>query len=312
MLFLSDRDVQALLSPPQMLLALEAGLRSYSTGATSIPPRTAARTPSGLLGAMPGWVAGAGLVIKAVSVFPGNADRGQPSHQGVIAVFDEQDGTPLCVMDAAHITAMRTGGVAAVSVRMLARADATVLAILGAGVQGRSHLATVPLVRDFQIIRVASRNPQRGEQLAALDPRGIVVETFEEAIRGADVVCCCTDTRVPITRHDWFKAGAHLTSVGGTFGPEVDPQTIRLGRVFVEWRGAAENPPPAGAHELQGRDPRTIDELGEVLTGLRPGRRTADEITVYKATGSAFEDAVVARMIFDAAVAAGAGTVVDL
>lgn len=312
MLFLSERNVQALLSPVQMLEALEAGFRAYSTGTTSIPARTAARTESGLLGAMPGWVAGAGLVIKALSVFPGNAGRGQPSHQGVIALFDEQDGTPLCVMDAAHITAMRTGGAAAVSVRLLARPEARTLAILGAGVQGHSHLATVPLVRDFQAIRVSSRNRERAEQLAALDPRCVVVEGFEEAIRGADVVCCCTDARDPITQYDWLKPGAHLTAVGGTFGPEVDPETIRLGRIFVEWRGAAENPPPAGAHELQGRDPRTIDELGEVLAGLRPGRQTDDEITVYKATGNAFEDAVVARMIYDAAVAAGAGTVIDL
>jgi ornithine cyclodeaminase/alanine dehydrogenase-like protein (mu-crystallin family) len=312
MLFLSKRDVQALLSPSQMLDALEAGFRAYSTGATSVPPRTAARTKSGLLGAMPGWVAGAGLAIKAVSVFPGNVERGQPSHQGLIAVFDEQDGTPLCVMDGAHITAMRTGGAAAVSVRLLARSEAKTLAILGAGVQGHSHLATVPLVRDYKVIRVASRNRERAEQLAALDPRCVVVETFEEAIRGADVICCCTDTREPITQYEWFGAGAHLTSVGGTFGPEVDPETMRLGRVFVEWRGAAENPPPAGAHELQGRDPRTIDELGEVLAGLRPGRQTDDEITVYKATGSAFEDAVVSRMIYDAAVASGAGVVIDL
>lgn len=312
MLFLSARDVQALLSPPDMLDALEAGFRAYSSGATSVPPRTAAHTDAGLLGAMPGWVAGAGLVIKAVTVFPGNTDRGAPSHQALIALFDEQDGAPLCVLDGTHITAMRTGGAAAVSVRLLARPGATTLAILGAGVQGQAHLATVPLVRSFTSIRVASRNRERAERLAALDPRCIVVETFEEAIRGADVICCCTDARDPITRYDWLSAGAHLTSVGGSFGPEVDPETMRRSRVFVEWRGAAENPPPAGAHELQGRDPRTVDELGDVLAGRRPGRRTDDEITVYKATGNAVEDAVVARMVFDAAVATGAGTVIDL
>jgi alanine dehydrogenase len=312
MLFLGKRDVQALLSPPRMLEALEVGFRAYSTGATSVPPRSAARTESGLLGAMPGWVAGNGLVVKAVSVFPGNADTGQPSHQGVIALFDEQDGTPLCVMDAAHITAMRTGGAAAVSVRLLARREAKTLTILGAGVQGHSHLATVPLVREFTAIRISSRSRERAEALAALDPRCAVVESSEEAIRGSDVICCCTDARGPITQYNWLKAGAHITSVGGTFGPEVDPETIRRCRVFVEWRGAAEAPPPAGAHELQGRDPQTVVELGDVLGGVRPGRQTDDEITVYKSTGNAFEDAVVARMIYDAAIASGAGTVVDL
>jgi alanine dehydrogenase len=311
-LFLSENDVRALLSPPLMLDALEAGFRSYSTGAASVPPRSAARTGAGLLGAMPGWVEGGGLVIKAVSVFPGNAESGRPSHQGVIALFDERDGTPLCVMDAAYITAMRTGGAAAVSVRLLARPQATTLAILGAGVQGHSHLATVGLVREFTRIRVASRNRDRAERLAALDPRCVVVDRFEEAIRDADVVCCCTDSHHPVTRYEWLSRGAHVTSVGGTFGHELDADTIRLCRVFVEWRGAAEHPPPAGAHELQGRDPATVTELGEVVAGLRSGRQTSEEITVYKSTGTAVEDAVVARLVYDAALSAGAGAVLDL
>jgi len=115
-----------------------------------------------------------------------------------------------------------------------------------------------------------------------------------------------------VVEHGWLDPGVHLTSVGGTFGPEVDPETIRRSRVFVEWRGAAEQPPPAGAHELQGCDPETLTELGEVLAGLRPGRQTAQEITVYKSTGNAFEDAVVARMIYDAATASGRGVSIDL
>jgi alanine dehydrogenase len=312
MLVLSRRDVEALLSVPAMLDALEAGFLAYSTGHASVPPRTAARAPSGLLGAMPGWVADRGFALKAVSVFPGNAKRGLPTHQGVITLFDDQDGSLLSVMDGEHITAMRTGGGAAVSVRALARSDAKTLTILGAGVQGHSHLATVPRVRDFTSIRICSRDPDRAAALAAADPRCTVLSGFEEAIRGADVVCCCTDTREPITRYEWFDAGTHVTSAGGTFGPEIDADTIRLARVFVEWKGAAESAPPAGAHELQGRDPTTITEVGEVIAGLKPGRQNEDEITVYKSTGSGFQDAVVARIVYDAAVAAGVGSDVAL
>jgi len=308
MLVLSRHDVEAVLSLRAMLDALEAGFRAYSTGEASVPPRTAARAPSGLLGAMPGWVAGRGFALKAVSVFPGNADRRLPTHQGVIALFDEESGSLLSVMDAEHITAMRTGGGAAVSVRVLARSDARTLAILGAGVQGHSHLATVPLARAFTSIRICSRDSDRAAALAAADPRCVVVSGFEEAIRGADVVCCCTDTREPITRYEWFDAGTHVTSVGGTFGPELDADTVRLARIFVEWKGAAESPPPAGSHELQGRDGASITEVGEVLAGLKLGRQSEEEITVYKATGSGFEDAVVARIVYDAAVAAGVGT----
>ncbi len=207
MLVLSRHDVEGLLSVPAMLDALEAGFLAYSTGRASVPPRTAARAPSGLLGAMPGWVAERGLALKAVTVFPGNGERRLPTHQGVITLFDEQDGSLLSVMDGEHITAMRTGGGAAVSVRALARSDAKTLTILGAGVQGHSHLATVPQVRDFTSIRICSRDPDRAAALAAADPRCTVLSGFEQAIRGADVVCCCTDAREPITRYDWFDAG---------------------------------------------------------------------------------------------------------
>ncbi len=312
MLFLSKHDVEELLSLEGMLDALELGFRAYSTGAASVPPRTAARAPAGLVGAMPAWVSGGGMALKAVTVFPNNAERGLPTHQGVITLFDEESGALLCVMDAEHITAMRTAGGAAVSVRLLARAGAKTLAILGGGVQGQAHLQTVPLVRDFTEIRVSSRDADRAHALAARDPRCVVADNFEDAIRGADVVCCCTDARAPITAYEWFSPGTHVTSVGGTFGPEVDPATMRRGRIFVEWKGAAENAPPAGAHELQGRDPDTIEELGAVLAGLKPGRQSEEEITVYKSTGSGFEDAVTARMVYEAAIASRAGTEVDL
>jgi alanine dehydrogenase len=312
MLVLSRHDVEGLLSVPAMLDALESAFRAYSTGNASVPPRTAARAPAGLLGAMPGWVAGRGFAVKAVTVFPENSERGMPTHQGVITLFDEQEGALLSVMDAEYITAMRTGGAAAVSTRLLARPDAKVLSILGAGGQGHSHLATLPLVREFTTIRISSRDADRAAALAATDSRCIVIRDFEEAIRGADVVCCCTDTRQPITRSEWFDVGTHVTSVGGTFGPEVDPETMRRAHVFVEWKGAATNPPPAGAHELQGFDIDNVTELGEVIAGLKSGRESSDELTVYKATGSGFEDAVVGRIVYEAAIAAHVGTDLDL
>ena len=312
MLVLSKHDVEGLLSAPAMLEALEAGFRAYSTGQASVPPRTAARAPAGLLGAMPGWVAERGFALKAVSVFPGNGNLGLPTHQGVITLFDERDGSLLSVMDGEHITAMRTGGGAAVSTRILARPDAKTLTILGAGVQGRSHLATVPLTRAFTAIRIASRDRDHAAALAANDPRCVVIPSFEEAIHGADVVCCCTDTGDPITRYEWFDPGTHVTSVGGTFGPELDAETMHRARVFVEWKGAALNPPPAGAHELQGIDPAGITEVGEVIAGLKPGRENTEEITVYKSTGSGFEDAVVAQIVYQAAVAARVGTEIEL
>ena len=307
LLYLSRADVERLLDVREMLAMLEKALVAWSTGKASVPPRVAARASSGLLGVMPGYVPGIALEAKLVSVFPANHGRGVPSHQGLIALFDEEVGTPFAVMDCAYITAIRTGGSAAVAARALAREDASVLAVLGAGAQGWSHLQTFPLVRDFKEIRVASRDRSHAEALAARHKGAGVADSFELAVRGADVVACCTDAREPILRREWLKPGAHVSSVGGTFGPEVDPDTVAASRVFVEWRGAATSAPPAGAAELQGLDPKSLTEVGEVLAGLKPGRRSRDEITFYKSTGLAVEDAAAARLVYDRAKATGAG-----
>jgi alanine dehydrogenase len=125
---------------------------------------------------------------------------------------------------------------------------------------------------------------------------------MEEAVRGAHVVACCTDAREPIIRREWLSPGTHVSSVGGTFGPEVDPETVSASRVFVESRGAVSNAPPAGAAELQGMDPDSVTEIGEVLGGRRPGRQSHDEITLYKSMGHAVEDAATARLVYDRAV----------
>jgi alanine dehydrogenase len=313
LLYLCRADVERLLDVDAMLEALGKALVIFSSGITSVPPRIGARVPDlGLLGAMAGYVPGVALEVKLVTVFPGNHSRGVPSHQGLIALFDEDDGAPLALMDGGYITAIRTGGTAAVAARELARDDAKVLAILGAGVQGGSHLETFPRVRDFQEIRVASRDQSKASALAARHPKARVAASFEEAVRGADVVACCTDAREPVIRRAWLRPGVHVSSVGGTFGPELDPETLAAAKVFVEWRGAALNAPPAGAHELQGMDLERITEVGEVLAGTKAGRTSDDEITVYKSTGHAVEDAATARLVYDRALAEGVGVRLQL
>ena len=311
-LFLSEAEVAALLDVGELLEALAGAFRGLSAGRASVPPRIAARAELGMLGAMPVYLPGVALGAKLVTVFPGNHARVLPSHQGLIVLFGEEDGTPAAVMDGRHITAVRTGAAAAVAAGALARADAAVLAILGAGVQGRSHLEALPRVRDFRDIRVASRTPAHAVALASLHPAAHPVASFQEAVEGADVVCCCTDAREPVLEVAWLAPGTHVSSVGGTFGPELDAGTVRAGRVFVEWRGAALEAPPAGAHELQGLGGGAVTELGEVLAGTRPGRASAEEITVYKSTGHAVEDAAAARLVYERAVAEGAGQRVAL
>jgi ornithine cyclodeaminase/alanine dehydrogenase-like protein (mu-crystallin family) len=309
---LGEAEVERLLDLDALIDSLAAAFAQLSAGAGSVPPRTAALTPDGLLGVMPGYLPSAGLGVKLVSVFPHNHERGLPSHQALISLFDEATGAARAVMDGTAITALRTAAAAALSVRLLARRQVSVLAVLGAGVQGRSHLLAVPRVRDFAEIRLASRQPEHAEALAREFPGVRALPTLEAAVRGADVVCCCTDASEPVLRREWLDPGTHVSSVGAARGgPELGPDVVRADVLAVESRSAF-LPYPAGAHELQGLDPETAVELGELVSGSRPGRAGDQELTVYKSTGHAIEDLTAARIVLERAVAEDAGTVVDL
>ena len=309
MLVLSRDQVASLLDVDRLIDALAGGFVQLSSGAVSVPPRVASLTDAGLLAVMPGYVPGVGLEAKLVSVYAGNHALGLPSHQAVIVVFDESNGAPAALMDATVITAVRTAASAALAARVLAREDASVLAIIGAGVQGAAHLDAMSRVRQFESVRVASRTFAHAEALAARDARAVAVASFADAVRGADVVCCCTDAGSPVTSFAWVSPGAHVSSVGASpHGPELDAETVASGSVFVESRAAALLPFPAGSQELVGRDPASVGELGEVLAGRRPGRTSASQVTVWKSMGHAVEDAVAARLVLDAAAALGVGT----
>jgi ornithine cyclodeaminase/thiomorpholine-carboxylate dehydrogenase len=179
-------------------------------------------------------------------------------------------------------------------------------------VQGHTHLDVVPQVREFHEVRVASRNRDHAEALASTNTHARAMSSFEQAVRGADVVCCCTDSAQPVLAYEWLKAGAHVTSVGSNpGGPELDADTVRRGRLFVESRVAFASP-PAGAAELQHLDPANATELGEVLSGAAQGRTSDEEITVYKSMGHAVEDAAAARLVYDRALREGAGQRVQI
>jgi alanine dehydrogenase len=310
MLVLSQAEVRRLLDLDLLLDALERAFVDLSAGRASVPPRIAAQTERGLLAAMPGYADGI-LETKLVSVFPGNHAAGLPSHQATIALFDDQTGKPLALIDGTEITAVRTGAASALATRVLARPDARVLTILGAGVQGRSHAEAVVRVRELAEVRVASRSTVHADVLAG-EVGGVAFGSFEEAVRGADIVCACTDAGQPVLRAEWISPGAHVTSVGASReGPELDAKTVRSGLLVVESRVAFE-PYPAGAHELQGLDPDSAAELGEILAGTREGRSSPEEITVYKSMGHAVEDAAAAGLVYRRALEEGAGTVVEL
>jgi ornithine cyclodeaminase len=303
LVYLTEADVRSLLHMPELRDALRTAFAQFSSGQADVPARIAARAPQGMLAAMPGYLAGVGLVVKAVSVFPGNHGTDIPSHQALIIVCDGDTGTPVAVMDGTAVTAMRTAASAAVAADLLARQDASVLAIVGGGVQGHSHLQAFADLRPWSQVLVASRSKGSALALAARHPSGKAV-SFEEAARLGDVICLTTDAEEPVIDAAWVRPGTHVGSVGNK--AELHPG-FTSGEVFVEWMGAATSPQPAGATELQGIDPVRVVEIGRVVLGEHPGRRSADQVTVYKSTGHAIEDAAAARLVLDAAVRLGEG-----
>jgi ornithine cyclodeaminase/alanine dehydrogenase-like protein (mu-crystallin family) len=250
--------------------------------------------------------------VKIVNVFEGNIARAIPSHLATIHLFDPQTGMPVCVMDGTYITAVRTSGSAVLSVRELARRDARVATVVGAGVQAGQHLHLLPLVRDFTEIRVASKEFADAQALAALHPGVVAVSDLEAAVRSSDVVCLATHSYQPVIATEWLRPGTHVSSVGvAPPGGELPIELVGRASLFVETRDAFA-PTPVGSCELDGIDPQTGTELGEMLLGLRPGRTSADQITVYKAMGVAMEDLVAADLAYREAVRRGLGRAVAL
>lgn len=317
MLVLTGAEIEALLDLDALIDALAAALADLSAGRVSVPQRVAALAPDGLLGAMPGYVPSAGVLMsKLVTLFPGNV--GLPTHQAVIVAFDPATGEPAAVLDGTSITALRTGAGSALSARLLARPDAETLAILGTGVQARSHALAVSRVRPIRRIRIAGRDPARAAALAAELSATLPAEpaeSYQDALAGADIVCAATHAIEPVVHRQWLRPGVHVTSVGyNPKGRELDDATVAEGLVCVESRSAALAPFPAGSNDLLepirdgiiGAD-HIHAELGELILGLKPGRTGLEQITVYKSVGVAVQDAAATALVLDAARKQGVG-----
>ena len=298
MLVLTRSDVEELLDLDALVGALARAHEELSSGAVSMPPRIAATTDEGLLAAMPAYLPSVGLGCKLVTLFPHNTDR--PTHQAAIVLFDPENGSPVALIDGTYITATRTAAVAALAARLLARADAKVLAIIGTGVQARTHARAFASVRDWTEIRIAGRDRAKTEALAF--ELGATPASFEDAIRGADVVAATTHSAEPVVRVEWVAPGTHVSSVGyNAPGSELDPQLVRAATIVVESRDSSFAPPPGGAPELVGVDPGSVAELGELVSGTRRGRTTPVEITLYKSVGVAVQDLAAAALVLAAA-----------
>ena len=324
LLFLNREDVEALLPMAECIEVVEGALRVLARGGAVQPLRSAHWMPDrhGLLGVMPGMLDGltaddqpvAG--IKVLTVVPDNYLHGEESHRGLVLLFEEERGAPIAILDASAITAIRTAAASAVATRALARQDAGDLAILGTGTQARSHLEAMRAVRPLRRVRVWSRNPESARRFAereGVEPAASV----REAVQGAELICTVTAASEPVLAGEWIAPGAHINAVGACTATtrELDAAAVAKSRLYTDRRESAMA--EAGDFLLargEGAvtDAHLLGELGEVLEGTIPGRRSDAEITLYKSLGIAVEDLASGRYVYQKALATGRGTVLEL
>ena len=319
LLVLSEHDVEQLLTYPECIEAMAEALAALARGEVHNPLRSVLRPEgaSGFLGLMPAYRGGAkpAYALKEICLFPGNPARGLDTHLGGVLLHSGETGELLAIMNASAITAIRTAAVSALATRLLARQDAKVHAIIGAGVQARSHLAAIPHVRNIEEVRLCSRTRSKAEGVAAAAPAAVrVVETIEEAVRGADIISTTTSSRDPVIHRSWIAPGAHINAVGSSIAAarELDSDTVAASALFVDRRESTVNESGDYLSALRegaiGGPEHIRAELGEILTGKAEGRRSRDEITLFKSLGIAIEDLASAQFLFEKAKRTGAGT----
>ena len=296
-MILDERAVHDLLSMEELIPAMARAMADLSSGKVVQPGRVMLPVTAhqGFLGLMPAY--GDALGAKLVTFYPNN--QGIPSHHAMILLFKPETGEPLVTMDGRLITEMRTAAVSAVATRLLARPEASVLGILGSGVQARSHLEAMRLVRTIRDVRVWS---PRNAPAFAREFGVRAVASAEEAVRGADIVVLATSSQTPVLSGAWLAPGTHINAVGAPRPTwrELDDEALGRARLYVEQREAATR--ESGDVIASGK---IFAEIGEVVAGGKPGRQSPDEITLYKSVGVAVQDVVSADLVYRRALAAG-------
>jgi ornithine cyclodeaminase/alanine dehydrogenase-like protein (mu-crystallin family) len=300
-LVLAEHDVRRLLPMDECIEAMDAVLRALARGELYQPLRFVTRPPGAdnLMGFMPAHRSGDGTTwsLKEIVIAPLNSARGLDAHQGAVLLHDGETGELQAILNASPITEVRTAAVTAVATRALARTNARTVAILGAGVQARSHTEAMRTVLGDVEIRSWSRRDGG---------------TAEAALRDADIVCTCTAAHEPVLRREWLAPGTHVNAVGASLptARELDTATMAAASLFVDRRESALN--ESGDLLLAGLGEEHIRaELGEVLTGSHAGRADAEELTVFKSLGLAVEDLAAAELIVAKAREEGLGTEVE-
>jgi ornithine cyclodeaminase len=324
-LILDSAQIRELLPMAACIELMSDALSALARDEVHQPLRTIIRPPNarGLLGLMSAYRGGdqGAFGLKAICVFPENPLQGKDAHQGAVMLFSRETGELVALMNASEITAIRTAAVSGVATRLLAREDANELAIIGAGVQARTHLAALACVRSLKRVRVAARNVEHAQRLVDEMQPNVrfsieAVPTNEEAVRGADVVVTATSSLEPVLKREWISPGAHINAIG-THSPnsrEIDSATMAAARIFVDRRESALN--ESGDYLLAAKEdvigPDNIaGEIGELLIGTKSGRTSATEITLFKSLGLAIEDVACAEYLYQNAKAQNVGCWVE-
>ena len=317
---LSEQDVRIVLSMRDLIDAMEAALARFSSHEVTQPLRSVIEVglQRAFVGVMPAFIADPpALGTKVVSVFGSNAAVGLPTHLATIVLLDPMTGELLAIMDGRFITEARTAAVSAVSTKHLARGDASRLAIIGSGIQARSHLEAIGMVRTLRDVRVWSPTPDHRsafvrEMRPRVDASIVAAASARDAVDGADLVVLATASREPVVHSEWIAEGAHICAVGACRPDqrEMDTELVRRGRVFVDSRegalaeaGDLVIPLKAGAFA----DTHLRGELGEVALGTVAGRTSSDDVTIFKSLGMAVEDVAAAHLAYIKAAERGLG-----
>ncbi len=317
---LSEQDVRTVLSMGDLIGAMEAALVGFSSRQVAQPLRTVIEIglQKAFFGVMPAFIQDPpALGTKVVTVFSSNTAVGLPTHLATIVLLDSMTGELLSVVDGRFITEARTAAVSALSVKLLARSDASRLAIIGSGVQARSHLEALGLVRDLAEVRVWSPTADNRAAFAReMQPRTsasiMTTNSAHDAIDGADLVVLATASRDPVVRNDWIAPGAHVCAVGACRPDqrEMDTALVSRSRLFVDSRtGALAEAGDIVLPIAEGAFGEThiAGELGEVASGAVAGRTSPAEVTVFKSLGMAVEDIAAAHLAYVKAAARGLG-----
>jgi len=322
---LTEQHVHSLLPMSDLIAAMESALAKFSAGEVLQPVRTvltvgAAKSYYGL---MPAYIpTPASMGAKIVTVFGENHKKGLPSHLATILLFDPDTGSLIAMMDGRFITEARTAAVSAVTARFLARPNASTLALIGSGVQARSHLEALTHVRQIKDVRVWSPRAQSRQQfIDDMSPRVPIpirnCETAQAAVTGADLIVLATASTTPVVESHWVSDGAHVMCVGACRPDqrEMAPALVKRGRLYVDSRAAAlveSGDVVMNIAEKLFDASHLRGEIGELVLGRVPGRASDSDVTIFKSLGMAVEDVVAADLVFRRASETGAGTELTL